>query len=223
MITWQDGERQKQNGGKVEDLWAINTFFKASFETMKVKMDCLEKKTNTLTHKTIGREVILLKWRKRSSIYDLLLTKDTSELVKKIGALIEVDINDTGISITAVHENKIDEFPTAVSCKEMSFWSQSGFSHCSQQWRYTKTKLTNSRNNWTNRFLVSSLLRRLRRTVTFSRLLGNTRKQHPANHCLQETNTHWQRSSGWLESWEGLLLVTDVSTTCSEAIFRVKW
>ena len=43
-------------------------------------------------------------------MYDLLLTKDTSELVKKIGALIEVDINDTGISITAVHENKIYEF-----------------------------------------------------------------------------------------------------------------
>ena len=33
----------------------------------------------------------------------------------------------------------------------------------------------------------------------------------------------WKRSSGWLESWEGLLLVTDVSTTCAEAIFRVKW
>ena len=33
----------------------------------------------------------------------------------------------------------------------------------------------------------------------------------------------WKRSSGWLESWEGLLLVTNVSTTCAEAIFRVKW
>ena len=33
----------------------------------------------------------------------------------------------------------------------------------------------------------------------------------------------WKRSSGWLESWEGLLLVTDVSTTCAEAIFRAKW
>ena len=32
----------------------------------------------------------------------------------------------------------------------------------------------------------------------------------------------WKRSSGWLESWEGLLLVTDVSITCAEAIFRVK-
>ena len=33
----------------------------------------------------------------------------------------------------------------------------------------------------------------------------------------------WKRSSGWLESWEGLLLVTDISTTCLEVIFRVKW
>ena len=27
-------------------------------------------------------------------------------------------------------------------------------------------------------------------TARFSSLLGNTRKQHPMNHCLQETNTH---------------------------------
>ena len=32
------------------------------------------------------------------------------------------------------------------------------------------------------------------------------------NHCLD-----WKRSSGWLESQEGLLFVTDVSTTCVEA------
>ena len=32
----------------------------------------------------------------------------------------------------------------------------------------------------------------------------------------------WKRSSGWLESWEGLLLATDVSTTCVEAVFSVK-
>ena len=51
----------------------------------------------------------------------------------------------------------------------------------------------NSTNTWTNRILASSLLRRSRRTVRYlSRLLGNTRKQHPTNHCLQETNTHWQ-------------------------------
>ena len=31
-----------------------------------------------------------------------------------------------------------------------------------------------------------------------------------------------KRSSGWLESWEGLLLMTDISTTCAEAIFRVR-
>ena len=37
------------------------------------------------------------------------------------------------------------------------------------------------------------------------------------------TYLDWKRSSGWLESWEGLLLETDVSTTCAEAIFRVKW
>ena len=32
----------------------------------------------------------------------------------------------------------------------------------------------------------------------------------------------WKRSSGWLESWEGLLLVTGVLKTCAGAIFRVK-
>ena len=37
---------------------------------------------------------------------------------------------------------------------------------------------------------------------------------------LLETYLDWKRSSGWLESWERLLLVTDVSTTCAEAIFR---
>ena len=26
--------------------------------------------------------------------------------------------------------------------------------------------------------------------VRFSGLIGNTRKQHPMNHCLQKTNTH---------------------------------
>ena len=30
----------------------------------------------------------------------------------------------------------------------------------------------------------------------------------------------WKRSFGWLQSWERLLLETDVSTTCEEAIFR---
>ena len=32
----------------------------------------------------------------------------------------------------------------------------------------------------------------------------------------------WKRSSRWVESWEGLLFATDVSTTCAEANFRVK-
>ena len=31
----------------------------------------------------------------------------------------------------------------------------------------------------------------------------------------------WKRSSRWLESWEGLLSVTDVSTTCAEAILTL--
>ena len=38
-----------------------------------------------------------------------------------------------------------------------------------------------------------------------------------------QTFLDWKRSSGWSESWEGLLLAADVSTTCAEAIFRVKW
>ena len=33
----------------------------------------------------------------------------------------------------------------------------------------------------------------------------------------------WKRSSGWFESWKGLLLMTDVSTTSAEAILRVMW
>jgi len=34
---------------------------------------------------------------------------------------------------------------------------------------------------------------------------------------------NWKWSSGQRESWERLLLATDISTTCGEAIFRVKW
>ena len=37
------------------------------------------------------------------------------------------------------------------------------------------------------------------------------------------TSLDWKRSSGWLESCEGLLFATDVLTTCAEAIFRVTW
>ena len=32
----------------------------------------------------------------------------------------------------------------------------------------------------------------------------------------------WKWSSGWLELWEGLLLVIDVLATSAEAIFKVK-
>ena len=35
------------------------------------------------------------------------------------------------------------------------------------------------------------------------------------------SNLDWKRSSGWLESWEGLLFATDVSPTYAAAIFRV--
>jgi len=37
------------------------------------------------------------------------------------------------------------------------------------------------------------------------------------------TYLDWKWSSGWLDSREGLLLVTDILTTCAEAVFRVKW
>ena len=32
----------------------------------------------------------------------------------------------------------------------------------------------------------------------------------------------WKRSSGWLQSWEGLLFATDVLTTCAEAIWIMR-
>ena len=32
-----------------------------------------------------------------------------------------------------------------------------------------------------------------------------------------------EKDLGDLKSWEGLLFATDVSATCAEAIFRVKW
>ena len=35
------------------------------------------------------------------------------------------------------------------------------------------------------------------------------------------TYLDWKRSSGWLESWEGPLFATNVSTICAVAIFRV--
>ena len=37
------------------------------------------------------------------------------------------------------------------------------------------------------------------------------------------TYLDWKRSYGWLESWEGVLLVTNVSTTARKPFFRVNW
>ena len=63
--------------------------------------------------------------------------------------------------------------PTAVSCKEMSFWSQSDFSHCSQQWRYlydnqtagiTTYKLDYSR---TSLFLCDSQLSKMQILILY--------------------------------------------------------
>ena len=40
---------------------------------------------------------------------------------------------------------------------------------------------------------------------------------HRHHHCRHHNNyLAWKRSSGWLESWEGRLFATDVSTTCAE-------
>ena len=36
------------------------------------------------------------------------------------------------------------------------------------------------------------------------------------------TDLDWKRSSGWLESWEGFLLVTDISTACEGVSFQFK-
>ena len=97
------------------------TFFNTSFETMKVKMDSLEKETKTLTQECDCLRSDSAKMKKeisdlRSAIDDqaqytrhecleirgLPVTsgEDTNEIVKKIGVLIEVDIIDTDISIS---------------------------------------------------------------------------------------------------------------------------
>ena len=98
------------------------TFFNTSFETMKVKMDSLEKQTKTLARENdrlrgdsakINKKISDL----RSSIDDQAqftrrecleirgipgtAGEDTNEIVKKIGDLIEVDISDTDIQDTA--------------------------------------------------------------------------------------------------------------------------
>ena len=47
---------------------------------------------------------------------------------------------------------------------------------------------------------------------------------HPDNEIVSKfVYLDWKRSSGWLESWEGLLLVTDVSTSLYMAIIPVCW
>lgn len=97
------------------------TFFNTSFETMKVKMDSLEKQTKTLAQENDRLRSDSAKMNKeisdlRSSIDEqaqytrrecleirgvpVTTGEDTNEIVKKIGALIEVDINDTDISIS---------------------------------------------------------------------------------------------------------------------------
>ena len=97
------------------------TFFNTSFETMKVKMDGLEKETKTLTQECDCLRSDSAKMKKeisdsRSAIDDqaqytrrecleirgvpVTSGEDTNEIVKKIGVLIEVDIIDTDISIS---------------------------------------------------------------------------------------------------------------------------
>ena len=97
------------------------TFFNTSFETMKVKMDSLEKQTKTLARENDRLRGDSAKMNKeirdlRSSIDDQAQFtrreclevrgipgtggEDTNEIVKKIGALIEVAISDTDISVS---------------------------------------------------------------------------------------------------------------------------
>ena len=97
------------------------TFFNTSFETMKVKMGSLEKQTKTLAQENDRLRSDSAKMNKeisdlRSSIDDQAqytrrecleirgipgtAGEDTNEIVKKIGAWIEVDISDTDISVS---------------------------------------------------------------------------------------------------------------------------
>ena len=97
------------------------TFFNTSFETVKVKMDSLEKQTKTLAQENNRLRSDSAKMNKEisdlgSSINDQAqyprrecleirgisgtAGENTNEIVKKIGALIEVDISDTDISVS---------------------------------------------------------------------------------------------------------------------------
>ena len=65
---------------------------------------------------------------------------------------------------------------------------------------------------------------------SFAGTKQNRQKVNQSNECLQFNHFHWKRSSGWLESWEGLLfIVTDVSTTLygshlqSQVVVLVRW
>jgi len=99
----------------------VMTFLNISFETMKVKMDSPEKQMKNLAQENDRLRSDSAKMNKeisdlRSSIDEqaqytrrecleirgvpMTSGEDTDELVKKIGALIEVDINDRDISIS---------------------------------------------------------------------------------------------------------------------------
>lgn len=112
------------------------TFFNTSFETMKVKMENLEKKTKTLAQENdrlrsdsakITKEISDLRSaiddqaqytrRECLEIRGVPVTSggDTNEIVKKIGTLIDVDINDTNISIS-------HRIPLANNGESLSNW-----------------------------------------------------------------------------------------------------
>ena len=97
------------------------TFFNTSFETMKVKMDNLEKETKTKAQQNDRLKSDSAKMTTEGSdlrsaidnqaqytrrecleIRGVPVTsgEDTNEIGKKIGTLIDVDINDTNISIS---------------------------------------------------------------------------------------------------------------------------
>ena len=64
---------------------------------------------------------------------------------------------------------------------------------------------------------------------SFAGTKQNRQKVNQSNECLQYNHFDWKRSSGWLESWEGLLLVIDVSTSLygshlqSQVVVLVRW
>jgi len=97
------------------------SFFNTSFESMKDKINGLEKQTNTLTRENerlrsdsanLRKEIGDLKsaleeqaqYTRRECLeirgVPALQGEDTNEIVKKIGSLIDADVNDTDISIS---------------------------------------------------------------------------------------------------------------------------